>query len=317
MCVVLQYRGSGVQDKLRNPVMKISSSTISAAYTTCCSYLELTKPRVTLMVLITTGVGFYLGSNGAADSLLLLHTLVGTALVAAGTSSLNQYLERDVDARMHRTRSRPLPTGRLKPQQALVFAVSIAVMGLAYLVFTVNLPTATLAGVTLATYVFLYTPLKQKTALSTLVGAVPGALPPMGGWVAARNELSIEAWVLFAILFWWQLPHVLAISWLYVEDYKRAGFPLLPVFDRAGFCTSRQITSNCLALLPVSLLPTLVGMAGPFYFVCALALGLIFLSYGVAVLLERTNASLRRLVSASLVYLPALLALMAFDKATL
>jgi len=280
-------------------------------------YLELTKPRVTLMVMITTLVGFYLGAPGKPDWLLLLHTLLGTALVAGGTSALNQYLERDIDVKMSRTRSRPLPSGRLTPAQALAFAVAIAVIGLVYLATAVNLLTATLAATTLLVYAFVYTPLKQKTPLSTLVGAIPGALPPMGGWTAARNELSIEAWVLFGILFLWQLPHVLAISWLYSEDYRRGGFPLLPVLDPQGQSTGRQIISNCLALLPVSLLPSLIGLAGELYFVGALLLGLSFLAMGVLVAVERSNLSARRLLFASLLYLPALLGLLSLDKTSL
>jgi len=277
-------------------------------------YLELTKPRVTLMVLITTLVGFYLGAQGEVNALLLLHTLLGTALVAGGTSALNQYLERDIDAKMRRTQNRPLPTGRLTPRQALIFACSIAFIGLIYLVLAVNLLTASLAAATLISYAFMYTPLKQKTSLSTLVGAIPGALPPVGGWAAARNDLSIEAWVLFTILFLWQLPHVLAISWLYSEDYKRGGFPLLPILDPQGKSTSRQIISNCLALLPVSLLPTIIGLAGPVYFVGAFILGLIFLGFGILVAIEKNNLSARRLMLASLAYLPALLGLLTFDK---
>lgn len=277
-------------------------------------YLELTKPRVTLLVVLTTLVGFYLGARGEVNMILLLQALIGTALVAGGTSALNQYLERDIDAKMQRTRNRPLPTGRLSPRQALIFSSSIAFIGLLYLAFAVNLLTAALAAATLISYAFMYTPLKQKTSLSTLVGAVPGALPPVGGWTAARNDLSIEALVLFAILFLWQLPHVLAISWLYSEDYKRGGFPLLPILDPQGKSTSRQIVTNCLALLPVSLLPTIIGLAGPVYFVGALALGLAFLGFGILVAIEKDNLSARRLMLASLAYLPALLGLMTFDK---
>jgi protoheme IX farnesyltransferase len=281
------------------------------------NYLELTKPRVTLLVVLTTLVGFYLGARGEVDALLLLHTLLGTALVAGGTSALNQYLERDIDAKMKRTRNRPLPAGRLAPRQALIFAGIIALIGLLYLALVVNLLTALLAAATLASYAFLYTPLKQKTSLSTLVGAIPGALPPVGGWTAVRNDLSIEALVLFAILFLWQLPHVLAISWLYSEDYKRGGFPLLPILDPQGKSTGRQIITNCLALLPVSLLPTIIGLAGVVYFVGALLLGLMFLGFGIFVAIEKNNLSARRLMLASLAYLPALLGLLSFDKTSL
>jgi protoheme IX farnesyltransferase len=279
-------------------------------------YLELTKPRVTLMVVFTMAFGFYLGGRGERDWLVLLHALIGTALVAGGTSALNQYLERDIDAKMRRTKNRPLPAGRLRPIEALAFSVAISIIGLVYLLLMVNWLTALLAATTLMSYVFLYTPLKQKNSLSTIVGAIPGALPPLGGWTAARNELSIEGWILFAILFIWQLPHFLAIAWIYREDYSRGGLPMLTVVDPDGDSAGRQIISNCLALLPISLLPTIVGMAGRIYFVGALALSLFFLACGIAVMRHRSNATMRRLLRASLLYLPILLALMALDKTT-
>jgi len=277
-------------------------------------YLALTKPRVTLMVVITMMFGFYLGARGEMNWLLLLHALLGTALVAAGTSTLNQYLERDLDAKMLRTKNRPLPTGRLTPNAALAFGVAISICGFAHLLIFVNLLTAVLAALTLASYVFLYTPLKTRSALSTVVGAIPGALPPMGGWTAARGELGIEAWILFAILFLWQLPHFLAIAWIYREDYARGGFPMLPVIDPEGGSVGRQIFTNCLALLPVSLLPTLVGMAGATYFIGAFGLSLIFFISGIGVSIHRSNHSARRLMRVSLLYLPILFGLMAFDK---
>ncbi|MEK7728491.1 MAG: heme o synthase [candidate division KSB1 bacterium] len=279
-------------------------------------YLALTKPRVTLMVLLTMMFGFYLGAQGDMNLTLLLHALFGTALVAGGTSALNQYLERELDAKMLRTKNRPLPTGRLAPNAALAFGVFISILGLAHLMLFVNLLTALLAALTLASYVFLYTPLKTRSAISTIVGAIPGALPPMGGWTAARGELGIEAWVLFAILFLWQLPHFLAIAWIYREDYARGGFPMLPVIDPEGHSVGRQILTNCLALLPVSLLPTLVGMAGSIYFFGALGLSLLFFMSGLGVIMQRSNLSAKRLMRASLLYLPALLGLMAFDKTT-
>lgn len=279
-------------------------------------YLELTKPRVTLMVVITMAFGFYVGSRGAMDWLLLLHALIGTTLVAGGTSALNQYWERDLDAKMLRTKNRPLPAGRLQPRPALLFGGIISLAGIGHLLFWVNTLTAFLAAATLASYVFLYTPLKQRNSLSTIVGAIPGALPPLGGWTAARNELSIEGWILFAILFVWQLPHFLAIAWIYRDDYRRGGFPMLTVIDPDGDSAGRQIISNCLALLPISLLPTIVGMAGRFYFIGALTLSLFFLACGIAVMRHRSNVTVRRLLHASLLYLPILLALMAWDKTT-
>jgi protoheme IX farnesyltransferase len=279
-------------------------------------YLSLTKPRVTLMVLITMLFGFYLGSRSDVDFTLLFFALAGTALVAGGTSALNQYLERDLDAKMLRTKNRPLPAGRITPASALAFGVIISIAGLVLLAWRVNVLTALLAALTLTTYVFLYTPLKQKSHLSTLMGAIPGALPPMGGWSAARGEIGIEAWVLFMILFLWQLPHFLAIAWIYREDYARGGFPMLPVIDPEGHSTGRQIVSNCLALLAVSLLPALLGISGPRYFFGALFLGLVFFGCGAAVHFQRNNLSARRLMKASLIYLPALLLLMALDKST-
>jgi protoheme IX farnesyltransferase len=194
--------------------------------------------------------------------------------------------------------------------------LTISVAGIVHLMLAVNWLTALLAALTLMSYVFLYTPLKQKSSISTVVGAIPGALPPLGGWTAARSELSLEGWVLFAILFLWQLPHFLAIAWIYREDYRRGGLPMLTVIDPEGDSASRQIISNCLALLPVSLLPTILGMAGRLYFIGALALSLFFLGCGIAVMRHRTNADVRRLLRASLVYLPVLLALMALDKTT-
>jgi heme o synthase len=277
-------------------------------------FLELTKPRVVLMVLVTTTVGFYLGSQGEPDYVSLLHTLFGTALAGGGTLALNQLLEREADAKMNRTRLRPLPDGRLQPIDALVFGALITVGGLVYLTLAVNALSAQVTTAIVVSYLFAYTPLKKKTSLCSLVGAIPGALPPVIGWAAARATLDLEAWVLFTIMFLWQMPHSLAIGWLYRDDYARAGFRLLPVVDQDGKSTGRQIVSNCLALLAVGLIPTLIGFAGTTYFFCALALGSIFLWYGVSLARSCSQASARRLLFASLVYLPVLLAVMAFDK---
>lgn len=301
-------------DMFKNSHMSQSGVEESKMQIKLSDYLELTKPRVTLMVVLTMAFGFYLGSSGAMDWVKLVHALLGTALVAGGTSALNQYWEREIDAKMLRTKNRPLPTGRLRPAEALAFSVAISMIGILQLLIMVNALTALLAATTLISYVFLYTPLKQKNSLSTIVGAIPGALPPLGGWTAARNALSVEGWILFAILFIWQLPHFLAIAWIYRDDYRRGGLPMLTVVDPGGDSAGRQIISNCLALLPVSLLPTLVGMAGRLYFVGALALSLFFLGCGIAVMRYRTNVTVRRLLHASLLYLPLLLALMALDK---
>jgi protoheme IX farnesyltransferase len=279
-------------------------------------FFELTKPRVVTMVLITTFVGFYLGISGAPDYLCLLQTLIGTALAGGGTLALNQYLEREADAKMERTKMRPLPDGRLQPGEALVFGVLITVGGLLYLALTVNPLSSVVTGAIVVSYLFAYTPLKMKTSLCSVVGAIPGALPPVIGWAAARNSIDLEAWVLFTIMFLWQMPHSLAIGWLYREDYARAGFRLLPVLDPQGKSTGRQIVSNCLALLAVGLLPTLIGFTGSVYFFSALVLGMMFLWYGVNLARLCSREAARRLLFASLVYLPVLLAVMAFDKAS-
>ena len=276
--------------------------------------LALTKPRVVLMVLVTTSAGFYLGSGGALDGFRLLQTLLGTALAAGGTIALNQYLERDLDAQMERTRRRPLPDGRLEPTRALAFGVMITGGGLLHLMLLVNPLGALLAALTVASYLFAYTPLKRRSPLSTVVGAVPGGLPPMIGWVAARGTLGPEAWILFAILFLWQIPHALAIGVLYRDDYGRAGFRFLPVLYPDGTKTGLPVVSHCLALLIVSLLPALTGLAGSVYFFGALTLGLAFLGAGAWVAIAGSASAARHLLLASLVYLPTVLALMALDK---
>lgn len=277
-------------------------------------FLMLTKPRVVLMVLVTTAVGYYLGSAGVLSGLRLLHTLLGTALAAGGTIALNQYLERDRDALMERTRLRPLPDGRLEPLEALVFGAAITLAGVSYLSLAVGPLTALVTALIAASYLFLYTPLKGKTTLCTIPGAISGALPPVAGWVAARGDFGPGAWVLFAILFLWQIPHSLGIAWVYREDYARAGIRLLPVVEPEGRSTGRQIVSNCLALLAVGLLPTLIGLTGSVYFLGALVLGMGLLGCGVLLAISRSVADARRLVFASLVYLPALLGLMTFNK---
>ena len=281
------------------------------------AFLELTKPRIVSLVLITTCVGFYLASLGVADYRLLLHTLLGTALAAGGTLALNQVLEREADAKMRRTQLRPLPDGRVQPVEAFVFGTLVTVAGLVYLAWTVNLASAAVTTAIVVSYLGVYTPLKKTTSLCTLIGAVPGALPPVIGWAAVRGSIDLEAWILFAIMFLWQMPHSLAIAWLYRDDYARAGFQLLPVINPDGKSTGRQVTSHCLALLAVGLLPTLVGLAGPVYFCVAFGLGSMFLWYSVRLALARSPESARRLLFASLIYLPLLLAVMAFDKVPL
>jgi heme o synthase len=277
-------------------------------------FLALAKPRVVLMVVLTTLVGYYLGAAADLDYLRLLHLLVGTALAAGGTLALNQFLERDVDAQMLRTRTRPLPDGRLQPGEAAAFGSLITFGGLAYLLVTVGAGAAAITAATAALYLGVYTPLKQVSPLCTVLGAIPGALPPVAGWVAARGELGVGAGVLFAILFLWQLPHTLAIARLYRDDYARAGIRVLPVVDPDGGSTERQIVTGCLALHAAGLLPTLVGLTGGVYFFGALLLGALFLVVGAAQALRPSVPAARRVVIASIIYLPLLLALMALDK---
>lgn len=300
-------------DALPNALTRKHAREVSVARR-ATDFFALTKPRMVLMILVTTCVGFYLGSSGAMDTLLLLHTLLGTALAAGGTLALNQFLEREVDAKMERTRLRPLPGGRLQPGEALAFGTMVAVAGLLYLGITVNAVCGLVTALTVVSYLFVYTPLKQRTSLCSVLGAIPGALPPVTGWVAARGDFGPGAWVLFAILFLWQMPHSLAIGWLFRADYARAGIRLLPVIEPDGRSTGRQIVSNCLALLAVGLLPTLIGLTGSVYFLGALALGISLLVCGIVLAVSRSAADARRLVFASLVYLPALLVLMALNK---
>ena len=277
-------------------------------------FWEMTKPGITVMVTLTAGLGFLLAERDRFSFVLLIHTLLGTGLISAGASVLNHVLERDTDALMQRTANRPLPTGRMNPDVALSFGVLLAILGLVDLAVAVNLLTALLGAVALAGYVFVYTPLKRISSLATVIGAVPGAIPPMMGWCAVRNDLDAAAWVLFGILFFWQLPHFLAIAWLCREDYARGGFPMLPVLDPEGFRTGRQAILYGAALVPVSLLPSLLGLMGTVYFVGALAFGLAYLGFAFAFAQARSNPGARRLMFASLLYFPALLLIMLLDR---
>lgn len=280
----------------------------------CADYWSLTKPEVNSLVLASTLAGFYLASSGPVKLVLLLHTLVGTLLVASGTATLNQWIERESDARMRRTANRPLPAARLSSTEALWFGIGLAVGGCLWLGIAVNLLASLLAFLTLASYLLVYTPLKKRTAYCTLVGAFPGAMPPLIGWAAARGSLNLEAWVLYAILFFWQFPHFLAIAWMYREDYARAGLVMLPVDDPQGRLAARQILVTSIALLPVSLLPTFLGQMGMTYFFGALALGLIMLYCGISTASVRSNLLARRLLLASVFYLPLVFGLMIVDK---
>lgn len=275
---------------------------------------DLFKARLTTLVILTTLAGFYMGSQGSMNGWLLLHCVLGTAMLAAGAAALNQLLEHQLDARMQRTEGRPIPAGQLQPDSVLVIGASISALGLIYLALKVNLLTSVLGAATLISYLFIYTPLKRVTSFNTIVGAVPGALPPLMGWAAARNSVSIEGWTLFAILFFWQLPHFLAIAWLYREDYAKAGFRMLPVVDETGERTARSTISHTFGLLPISLCPFLFKLAGPLYFFGALLLSLGFLYFAIRFARNLSMANARKLFLASIIYLPLLLGLMVFDK---
>ena len=286
-------------------------------------YIELTKPRITWLILMSTGIGYYFGlpraggwwAFAAGIPLLgLLHTILGTGLIASGTAALNQWYERDADLRMRRTSDRPIPSGRVTPRRALIFAVALSLAGFADLWLGVNLLAALLGLFTLLSYLFLYTPLKSRSWLSTTIGAFPGAMPPMIGFAAAHGSITSEAWVLFAILFLWQFPHFYSIAWMYREDYARAGIRMLPVVEPDGRSTARQIVLYGLALIPVSLAPSILGMSGRIYLVGALLLGLYFLYSGVRVALDRTILRARNVLLVSVIYLPLIYGLMLLDR---
>jgi protoheme IX farnesyltransferase len=286
-----------------------SGGTVSKAR----DYLELLKPNITFLVLVTALAGSVLALQGATPWLALLHMLVGTGLCSGGASALNQYIERDLDSLMRRTQNRPLPAGRLQPREAKIYGTAVCCAGVLYLMTFNNLVTAGLAAFTILSYLFVYTPSKRTTWYSTLIGAVPGAMPPVIGWAAVRGTAGPEAWVLFGIMYLWQIPHFLAIAWMYRADYARAGFPVLPVTDPDGLRTSKHITWNCVALLGLSLVPTWLGLTGNVYFFGALALGIGFLAFGLATAIHRTNVSAKRLLLASIVYHPLLLLLILID----
>lgn len=275
--------------------------------------VELSKPRITQLVVLTAAAGYYLGSRGPFRLGIFLATLVGTALVAAGTNAMNMIREQDIDARMRRTRSRPLPAGRVSQRAAVAFAVTAAALGLVVLVWWVNLLTAGLAALTLASYVWAYTSLKRRSTLNTLVGAIPGALPVLGGWTGAGGSLDPAAWALFWTLFLWQLPHFLALAWMYREDYRTAQLRMLSVEDVDGRRTARMALLYAVALVPVSLLPSLLGVTRVAYFAGALLLGLAYAATSL-LMLRDPNRRAWWVFVASIIYLPALLTLAVLDK---
>ena len=273
-------------------------------------FAALAKPRLNLLVVATTAAGYYLGAGRAFDVGAFAATVIGTALVAGGAAAFNQLFERDLDALMIRTRTRPLPDGRLQPLEAAAFATLLSLAGLLLLVSAANALAAALAVATLVSYVLVYTPLKPRTSLATVIGAIPGALPPMIGWAAATGVVSLEAWILFAIVFLWQMPHFLAIAWLCRDDYARAGLPMLPVVEPDGRSTARQATAYAAALVPVSLAPTLIGLTTTTYLVGALVAGALFLVLCVAFARERGPRQARWLFLGSITYLPVILLLL-------
>ena len=275
---------------------------------------DLVKARLTTLVLMTTAVGFYIGWSGPMNFALLFNTLAATGLLASGAAALNQLLEREHDALMRRTQDRPLPSGRLQPTTVALIGGMSSVAGLVYLALAVNPLTSVLGAVTLVSYLFIYTPLKRVTWLNTAIGAIPGGLPPLMGWKAARGELSGEGWALFAILAFWQIPHFFAIAWMYREDYAKAGFVMLPNVDADGRRTAQQTISHTLALLMASLAPFALKMAGPVYLAAALVLGAGFLWCAIQFSRQLTLARARLLFLASILYLPLLLAALVWDK---
>ncbi len=280
-------------------------------------YLELTKPRVTLLILMSTCVGFCLGSAGNLSLPLLAFTLLGTALAASGTAALNQFWERDADGKMLRTKDRPLPAGRMLPWKALWFGIALSLLGIVLLAWLTNFLAGLLAALTLGSYLFLYTPLKTRTPHCTLVGAFPGAIPPLIGWAAARGDISVVACILYLMLFLWQFPHFLAIAWMYREDYARGGIAMWPVIEPDGKTTGRQIVIYSAALIPISLIPSLVGFSGALYLCGALILGLAYLHFSVSVAKVKSTLQARRLLQASVVYLPLVYVLLLVDKIAL
>ena len=293
--------------------MRAGATALVVSPTRVGDFLELTKPRITTLVVVTAAVGYAVGAPRGLEPTVLTALLLGTALVAGGASALNQYWERDADARMERTRLRPLPAGRVAPAEALAFGLAVSGAGL-ILLGTINGMTALLGAAALASYVLLYTPLKRVTSLCTVVGAVPGALPPLMGWVAARGTPSAGGWALFAVLFFWQLPHFLAIGWIYREDYARGGFPMLTVLDPDGRSTGRQMMLYSAALIPVTLMAGALASAGTGYLWSAVALGLVFFGGSVRFAWTRSVPAARGLFLVSILYLPVLLGLLVFDR---
>ena len=297
--------------------MRTTAASVVVARGRAADYAALAKPRLNLLVVASALAGYVMAGGEAANATAILWTVLGTALVAGGASAFNQLIEREPDSMMRRTRLRPLPDGRMLPLEAFGYATILSIGGLLVLAAGVNALAAGVAFATLVSYAAVYTPLKRRTSFATVIGAIPGALPPVIGWAAATNALSQGAWVLFGIVFLWQLPHFLAIAWMYREDYARAGFPMLPVIEPDGRSTARQALLYAAALLPIALAPRLIGMAGDLYFAGALVLTLVFLAMAGRFALTRSVRDARRLFLSSILYLPLLWVLMIADRTPL
>ena len=279
-------------------------------------FISLTKPKLISLVLMTTLAGFYIGSNGSLNLILMAITLIGTTFVAAGALVLNQHIERESDGLMKRTCNRPLPDGRLKPRDAMIFGLALSIAGLYINFVHINILTGVLSLLSISVYLFVYTPMKKKSAFCVVVGAVPGALPPAGGWIAATGSFEMGALVLFAILFFWQIPHSLAIAWLYRSDYERAGIKLLPDVNTETNATGHQVLINTMALLPIGLMPSILGISGQIHFFTALGLGAAFAIFAALFAINRSIPSAKNLLHASYLYIPFLLGIMSYDRIT-
>jgi len=295
-------------------VVEISEPRVVGVREKMMGFVELTKPRIAFMLVLTSAAGFYLGTTGSFDLVLFANAMIGIALLAFGVATLNQFIERDVDKLMDRTAGRPLPTGTLAPIEALVFGIVQCAVAEVYLYFLVNPLTAALGLVVIVGYVLLYTPLKTRTSASTAIGAIPGAMPPLMGWTAASNDITLGAWSLFVILFLWQFPHFLAIALMYRDDYAKAGIKMLPVLEPDGRITARQIVTFSFMLLVASVAPYFLGIASIAYLIGAFALGLWFLIESIATARKRTKESAKRLLFVSVIYLPLIFGLLVFTK---
>lgn len=299
---------------METTLAEINEPKVTGLREKAAAYVELTKPRIAFMLVLTSAAGFYLGTKGPLDAALFASSLVAITLLALGVATLNQYWERDTDVLMERTAVRPLPTNRVSSGEALVFGLALCTLAEAYLLIFVNLLTAFLGLVVIVGYVLVYTPLKTRTSASTAIGALPGALPPLMGWTAAANEISLGAWALFAMQFLWQFPHFFAIAWMYREEYAKAGILMLPVVDPEGKLTARQIVMFALMLFPVSLAPFFFGLSGQIFLFGAILLGAWFLWSSIQSARAKTKEKARRLLLVSVIYLPLLFILMVADK---